>query len=130
MAVILVCVSTIFASSGCIRGTQYDKVSSGRGNSPSEQSPEAKAQQQIGKSTPPDLISMDAVIDNVMESWPLQLTLQTSTGKEQVALAKNTIIKRAGVGVDPGVLKPRQRVRAKIQTTNGDRIITELEILD
>ena len=73
---------------------------------------------------------MDAIINNVMESWPLQLSLQTPAGNEQVALDENAIIKRTGVRVDPGVIRPGQRVRVTIRTTDGDRIVTELEILD
>lgn len=73
---------------------------------------------------------MDAIVKYVMESWPLQLSLQTPAGDEQVALDENAIIKRAGVRVDPGLLRPGQRVRVTIRTTDGDQIVTELEILD
>jgi hypothetical protein len=73
---------------------------------------------------------MNAIVKYVMESWPLQLSLQTPTGDEHVALDENAIIKHAGVRVDPGVLRPGQRVGVTIQTTDGDRIVTELEILD
>lgn len=65
-----------------------------------------------------------------MESWPLQLSLQTAIGEEQVALAENTIVICAGARVDPGALKPGQRVKVTIQTTGSDQIVTELEILD
>ena len=77
-----------------------------------------------------ELISIDAVVKHVMESWPLQLSLQTSSGDEQVALAEETVIKRAGVKVDPGVINPGQRVRVTMRTTDGYRIVTELEIFD
>jgi hypothetical protein len=73
---------------------------------------------------------MDAIVEHVMESWPLQLSLQTPAGKTQVALSENVIIKHAGVRVDPGGLRPGQRVQVTIHTTNGDQVVTELEILD
>ena len=79
---------------------------------------------------PEDFISIDAIVKHVMESWPLQLSLQTSAGEEQVALAEQTVIKRVGVQVDPGMIQPGQKVRVTMGTTDGYRIVTELEIFD
>lgn len=71
---------------------------------------------------------MDARIVHIMESWPLQLVLQTSTGREHVALAEDATIQRAGKRVDPGVLRPGQRIRVVQRTTMKQ--IAEMEILD
>jgi hypothetical protein len=71
---------------------------------------------------------MDATIVHIMESWPLQLVLQTSTGREHVALAEDAYIQRAGKRVDPGVLQPGQRIRVVQRTTMKQ--IAEMEIFD
>lgn len=74
------------------------------------------------------VIAMEATIVHIMESWPLQLALQTPAGREQVMLADNARIQRAGAPVDPGALQPGQRVRLLKRTVRGE--IAELEILD
>jgi hypothetical protein len=73
---------------------------------------------------------MEATVLHIMESWPLQLVLQTPAGREQIVLAENARIQRNGVPASPGALQPGQRVRVLIQTTNGARRIAELEIMD
>ena len=71
---------------------------------------------------------MEATIAQIMESWPLQLMLQTPAERIHVVLAENVRIRRAGVLVDPGVLQPGQRIRVLMRTTRDE--IAELEILD
>lgn len=71
---------------------------------------------------------MDATIVYIMESWPLQLVLQTSTGREHVSLAEDAYIQHAGKRVDPGVLHPGQRIRVVQHTTMMQ--IAEMEIFD
>lgn len=46
----------------------------------------------------------------------------------EVALTEDIHIRRAGVRVDSGVLRPGQRVRVLMRTTRGE--IAGLEILD
>ena len=66
---------------------------------------------------------------NIMETWPLQLVLQTSAGKVQMMLAENTNIKHGREeNLDPGKLRPGQHVRVLKQAANG--AIAELEIVD
>lgn len=79
---------------------------------------------------PEEFISINATVKHVMESWPLQLSIRTSAGEEQVALAEQTVIKRAGVRVDPGMIQPGQQVLVTMRKTDGYRIVTELEIFD
>jgi len=63
-----------------------------------------------------------------MESWPLQLVLQTPAGYEHVVLTENVCIRRAEALVDPGVLQPGQRIRVLTRTIRGE--IAEIELLD
>jgi hypothetical protein len=70
---------------------------------------------------------VDATITHVMESWPLQLALDTPIGREHVALAENVLIHCAGITVDAGALQPGQRVRIHTRTNKAE--IADLEIL-
>lgn len=71
---------------------------------------------------------MDATIVHIMESWPLQLVLQTASGREHVALAEDAYIQHAGKRVDPGALQPGQRIRVVQRTAMTQ--IAEMEIFD
>lgn len=72
---------------------------------------------------------MEAIIVHVMESWPLQLVLQTATGQEHGVLAEKVSIQRSGgVSVEPGALRPGQRIRVLTWTSRGE--IAKLQILD
>lgn len=64
----------------------------------------------------------------IMETWPLQLVLQTPSGNVQVMLAENVRIKRGGVLIDPGKLRPGQHVSVLMNEANG--AVSELEIVD
>jgi hypothetical protein len=116
------------ATISCTKSGQYEKIVPSEETSRSERVTKPLNHHQIEEAMLEDLISKDAVVKYVMESWPLQLSLQTSGGDEQVALAEETVIKRAGVRVAPGVIEPGQRVRVTMRTTNGYRIVSELEI--
>jgi hypothetical protein len=71
---------------------------------------------------------MEATIIHVMESWPLQLALQTPAGPEHMMLAENVRIQRAGELVDPSALRPGQHIQVLMRTSKGE--IAELEIID
>lgn len=71
---------------------------------------------------------MEAKILRIMESWPLQLALETAAGVEEFMLADGATIWRSGILVDPGELRPDQYVRMLLWTPQGK--IAELEILD
>jgi len=64
----------------------------------------------------------------IMETWPLHLVLQTPAGNLQVGLAENVHITHGGIPVDPGELRPGQRVRVLMRTNKGT--VSELEIID
>jgi len=72
---------------------------------------------------------MEPTIVHIMESWPLQLVLQNQAVKEQVVLDENVRIYRAGVLVDPGVLRPGQHVRVLRRSTDSQTKVMELEII-
>jgi hypothetical protein len=71
---------------------------------------------------------MEVTVIHIMESWPLQLAVQTPSGREQVALTEDVRIQRAGTPVDASALRPGQRVLVLKRTSRGE--IAELEILD
>lgn len=77
---------------------------------------------------PLDILVVEATIRRIMESWPLQLALQTATGVEEFMLAEGATIWRSGILVDPGALRPGQSVRVLLRTPRGE--IAELEIVD
>lgn len=69
-----------------------------------------------------------AKILRIMESWPLQLVLQTATGVKHVVLAEGATIRHRGLLVDPGALRPGQSVQVLMRTSKGE--VAELEALD
>jgi hypothetical protein len=74
---------------------------------------------------------MEAIIAAVMESWPLQLAVTTGGRTEQVALDAAARVTHAGRPVDPGALRPGQRVRIVLRAPGrGGRVAVSVEILD
>ena len=64
----------------------------------------------------------------VMESWPLQLIVQSGGQTLSISLADNTIVRRARTIVGPGVLAPGQGVRIST-SSEDDQIAEEIDIL-
>lgn len=56
-------------------------------------------------------MTIDGTIRSVMESWPLQLVVESATRRWQVALRADTAITAHGQPVDAGQLAPGLRVR-------------------
>jgi hypothetical protein len=73
---------------------------------------------------------MKATIIDIMESWPLQLKLQTPTGQEQVMLDENVRIYHAGLLVDPNKLRPGQHVQVLTRSISHNKRISEIEICE
>ncbi|MCS6779172.1 MAG: hypothetical protein NZ555_05680 [Geminicoccaceae bacterium] len=74
---------------------------------------------------------LDAVLEAVMESWPLQLRLRTDHERLEVVLDENAIVERASRRVEPGTLRPGQRVRIELASTIGaGRTARRVTILD
>jgi len=72
-------------------------------------------------------IPMETTILNVMESWPLQISIQAPGGQETVALSEHARIRQAGVLIDPGSLRSGQRIRIVSRNSRGE--IVELEVI-
>jgi hypothetical protein len=56
-------------------------------------------------------MTIDGTIVLVMESWPLQLVVETEGGRQQVTLRSDTAITANGQPVEAGHLVPGTRVR-------------------
>ena len=54
---------------------------------------------------------IEGTIIGVMETWPLQLSVDTREGTWQVALAETTVVTSGGRPVDLSKLLPGRRVR-------------------
>jgi hypothetical protein len=71
---------------------------------------------------------METSILEVMESWPLELALQTPSGREVRALTEDARIWRGVESVAAVELRSGQRVRLLKTTESGD--IAEITIVD
>ena len=58
---------------------------------------------------------IEGTIVEVMESWPLQLSVKTQTARYHVELLSETAIMHEGRNVDPGKLSPGLQVRVEGQ---------------
>ncbi len=55
-------------------------------------------------------MSIEGEITELMESWPLQLTVKTQTESYHVSLESNTAITQESRAIDAGQLSPGQMV--------------------
>lgn len=75
-------------------------------------------------------MEIEGHIQEVMESWPLQLAVDTNSGRYHVGLQPETRIEIGGVKVDPGDLKPGLTVLIKgTNTGNLSMTANTIEIL-
>jgi hypothetical protein len=68
---------------------------------------------------------IEGKIVEVMESWPLQLTVETGTGRYHVELLSETTITREGETVDPGELLPDLQVRVQGQASGPNTMTAQ-----
>lgn len=71
-------------------------------------------------------------IIQVMESWPIQLSVETSSGTYDVQLLEDTKITRQGKTVKPGELNPNMRIKieGQLSSPNSDGVTAStIEIL-
>ncbi|PSB15309.1 hypothetical protein C7B65_24665 [Phormidesmis priestleyi ULC007] len=61
--------------------------------------------------TPRKAMMIEGTVEQVMESFPLQLTVTTDSGRYFVSLQSNTSVMRQGKTVAPGTLTPGIRVQ-------------------
>ena len=75
-------------------------------------------------------MAIEGSIVEVMESWPLQLTVETEAGRYQVSLLSETTVTREGETVDPGELMPGLRIRVGGQSSGANAMTARaIEIL-
>lgn len=61
------------------------------------------------------MVTFEGSITDVMESWPLQLIVAAGSQRHIVTLTDATEVKRDGVIVGPGALRPGQRVSVQAE---------------
>lgn len=67
-------------------------------------------------------MTIEGTIVSVLESWPLQLEIETEAGRTQVALRSDTIITADGQPIDANRLMPGVRVRIKGDASGADAL--------
>ena len=76
---------------------------------------------------------IEGVVRGVMESFPLQLQVESGGRTHQVALGDRTRVSRAGAEVDPGAIMPGDRVRVSGRegpAETGGLLAEAVEVLD
>jgi hypothetical protein len=75
-------------------------------------------------------MTIEGKIVEVMESLPLQLTVETATGRYHIGLLPDTAIIREGETIDPGGLLPGLQVRVGGQASGPNAMTAQtIEIL-
>lgn len=68
-------------------------------------------------------MSIDGTIVAVMESWPLQLVVDTPAGRKQVALRADTVVTRGDAVADPHAITVGARVHVEGDASSPDGIV-------
>jgi len=68
---------------------------------------------------------IEGTIVGVMETWPLQLSVDTGEDVCQVSLAQSTSITYGGRPADPAHLLPGRRVRVEGESSNAHAMKAE-----
>jgi hypothetical protein len=69
--------------------------------------------------TPRNVMVIEGTIEQVMESFPLQLTVTTNSGRYFVSLQSSTAVIQQGKTVEQGVLKPGTAVQITGNQSSG-----------
>ena len=72
-------------------------------------------------------MTLEGVIAELYETWPLQLSLRTSTGQYLVALSEQTKVVRGKRSIPVAQLKPGMKVKIS-GTLTGEKAITAQSI--
>jgi hypothetical protein len=92
-------------------------------------SPDSAGQEPSVAATGGPMIIEGKIVE-VMESWPLQLTVETETGRYHVQLLSETTITREGETVDPGELLPDLQVQVEGQSSGSNAMTAQaIEVL-
>jgi len=73
---------------------------------------------------------VEGQITEVMESWPLQLVVETQTGRYHIQLLEETKIIQEGQAVNPEILKPGMRVQVKGQGSESNQLAMTAEAIE
>lgn len=71
------------------------------------------ANQQSSETSSGEIMVIEGTIMEIMESWPLQLSVQTLSGRYHVELLEETLITEDNAGVDPGDLRQNMIIRVE-----------------
>ncbi len=72
---------------------------------------------------------IEGTVVEVMESWPLQLSVQAETTERWFTLSDEAVVVDKGDAADPGHIKPGQKIHVITDETN-DAIATEVHIVE
>jgi hypothetical protein len=75
-------------------------------------------------------MEIEGKIITVMESWPLQLTVQAQTALYHVVLRSDTQITQQGKAVDPGSLRPDLSVRISGQVSSSNPLAVNARVIE
>lgn len=70
--------------------------------------------------TPQENVMIEGKISAVLESYPLQLMVETNTGRYHVALLMDTIVQRNGQPIDQNQLQAEMRVQIEGTVSSAD----------
>lgn len=75
-------------------------------------------------------MEIEGKIITVMESWPLQLTVQGQTALYDVVLRSDTQITQKGSVLDPGSLRPDLSVRISGQVSSSNPLAVNAQVIE
>ena len=78
--------------------------------------------------TSPQAMIIEGTIEQVMESWPLQLTVTTRSGRYYVSLQVDTAVTQQGTTIAPERLKPGLQVQITGQGASDNMALTAQSI--
>lgn len=68
---------------------------------------------------------IDGTVVDVMETWPLQLSIQTADGLFHVVLSESTVITAEGRAVDAGAVRPGMAIEVRGESSGAQRMAAE-----
>jgi hypothetical protein len=76
-------------------------------------------------------MSITGKITAMMETWPLQLAVETTSGRYHVSLQPETIVSQAGRAAEVTALRPNQRVQISGYSIEDNTLTAEsIELLE
>ena len=72
------------------------------------------------------MITIEGKVTDVMETWPLQLSVASSIRNYAVTLTERTQVRRRGIACDPGTLQPGQQVDIQGHSQSAGALVADL----